>query len=329
MAAIAPGTAGRTVPPMTIPLITTDVPLTDIKPGPTIRSEPPDDAWLELLGEVVENWPPVLLQEGTYRVVDGSARIAVARRLGRATIRARLVPVSDDELYEERVRHNRLHGQPLTAADRRAIARELLARHWNWSNPKLGKAAGLDERTIRRIRKECPSPADAEVGQRHGLDGRSYSVDGAGADLVRELLAKDPGISLGQLEARTGVPRSTAGDIRAELQNVDAEQQPETDVSADTSPTSTAVDGQAGEQAAAVTAADGTSQEAASTEESEPSVDTTAALRPRSTLRRWLGALAKAVRTLLARIGVMGWSGVRRSEPPARSPSHNPTKETT
>ncbi|HEX9810644.1 MAG TPA: ParB/RepB/Spo0J family partition protein [Burkholderiales bacterium] len=62
--------------------------------------------------------PPILVENGTHRIVDGAHRADAYRRMGRETIRAEVRKFANDaELLAEAIRMNRAHGRPLDRYD--------------------------------------------------------------------------------------------------------------------------------------------------------------------------------------------------------------------
>src|SRR6478752_1535026 len=73
--------------------------------------------------------PPVRVQRGTNVVVDGYHRVEAAIRLGLEEIPAREDPIPDEELKLAAGVANVAHGQPLTRAERNALAVALVSTY--------------------------------------------------------------------------------------------------------------------------------------------------------------------------------------------------------
>lgn len=272
-----------------------DVPLAAIQSGPTIRAEPHSEEYFGLLARVIDDFPPVVLQEGTYRVIDGAARIEATRRCGRSTIPARLVAVSDAELFVDRVRRNSQHGQPLTRADGQAIIKELLIQYPGWCNTMIAAVVGVHPTTVGRARSRS-IPAVAGVERRLGLDGRTIRVsqeEPPEYDQVRALITGPEKVSLNEAARRTGVPLVSVKRIN-DMLHAEAPKRVAVE------PDSVTVE--------------------------REGVITRLLL---AAVVRVLTALAGRVGALLQRIRLAGWWRVRQPEPQARSTRHDPTKETT
>jgi ParB-like chromosome segregation protein Spo0J len=176
-----------------------------------------------------EAWPPLVVQRSTMRVVDGNHRLAAARRLGLVSLPVTFLDAGDDDAVVEAIRLNAHHGLPLTLAERRDAARELLRLHPFWSDRSIAKAAGLSAGTVSQLRSAILLQGSAGKGwektkdgmkpaRRTGLDGRSRPVDPL---LTRSLVAQeveaDWSASLRTIAARTGVSPETVRSVRRSL----------------------------------------------------------------------------------------------------------------
>ncbi|GAA0664744.1 hypothetical protein GCM10009535_50600 [Streptomyces thermocarboxydovorans] len=67
------------------------------------------------------------------------------------------------------VKLNSSHGLPLTLADRKAAALQMLADFPEWSNRRLAGIVGLSDKTVAALRRrsaaELPHPATVRVGR--------------------------------------------------------------------------------------------------------------------------------------------------------------------
>ena len=192
------------------------VSLDRIRPGPAIRSGL-DDAHIARIADVADRWPPVVLQTGTYVLIDGAHRIEAARRNGATTIEADFVDLDDGELLAVRAERNSAHGLTLSLDERRAIAFDLLAQQ-RWSDGRIADATGLNRSTITRYReKTIPGGADhdLETGTRQGKDGKHYPRDAtARRERALRTMAENPDRPLTTVAEQAGLSLSTIYRLR-------------------------------------------------------------------------------------------------------------------
>ena len=167
---------------------------------------------------------PVLVERATMRVVDGRHRIAAAARQGRATVAARFVEGSSDELYRLAVVLNASHGVPMTLPDRRAAATSLLRRDPARSDRSIALDVGLAAATVARLRRSSTAQGE-HLNVRRGRDGRwrAASVE-AGKAHARSLITEHPELTLREVARLSGVSLGTACKVRAAV--LRAEPQP-------------------------------------------------------------------------------------------------------
>jgi ParB-like nuclease domain len=115
--------------------------------------------------------PPILVQKGTMRVIDGMHRVHAARLQGQRDIRAYLVECDDDESFLTAVSANLAHGLPLTLADRKAAACRIVRAHPAWSDRAIAEAAGLSDKTVGSLRRQLAGSVPWSRW-RLGKDGR-------------------------------------------------------------------------------------------------------------------------------------------------------------
>ncbi|MDG6103901.1 ParB N-terminal domain-containing protein [Dactylosporangium aurantiacum] len=176
------------------------------------RSAGVDEAHARLLAESVEALPPIVVQAGTLRIIDGMHRVRAAVLTGRSDIAAVLSDESDDDAYLSAVAANIAHGLPLTLADRRAAAARVVAMHPEWSDRRVAKAVGLSGKTVGVLRRAADGPvADVRVG----TDGRVRPIDAErGRQIALELLSSRPEASLREVASAAGVSPSTVRGVR-------------------------------------------------------------------------------------------------------------------
>lgn len=147
-----------------------------LRPGPCARAVAIDDAHVCSLAEVLDATPPILVRAATLEVVDGAHRVAAARALGRATIRATLEEFDEDAAYEAHVRANARHGLALTLTERRGAALELLRRDPQRSDRDLARTCALSPTTVGAVRREAVQRGElpTQPATRRGRDGKTY-----------------------------------------------------------------------------------------------------------------------------------------------------------
>lgn len=171
-----------------------------------------DPAHIDVLADVLDDCPPILVQAETLRVVDGHMRVSAAELQGRTTLPVRWVHGSEARLVEVAAAANSTHGLPLTALQRKAAARRLLELAPAWSNRRVARACGLSEASVRRLR--CPPASPVHLDTRVGLDGKTYPVTAAAQQAARELLTRDPQASDRAIARAAGLSPTTVGRLR-------------------------------------------------------------------------------------------------------------------
>jgi ParB-like chromosome segregation protein Spo0J len=214
------------------------VAISELRTGYSPRHGALNEDHIARLAATPEAWPPLVVQQSTMRVVDGNHRLAAARRLGLVTLPVIFLDAGDDDALVEAIRLNAHHGLPLTLAERRDAARELLRLHPFWSDRSIAKAAGLSAGTVAQLRSVtlleaagCKGFEKTKDGikpvRRTGLDGRSRPVD---PQLTRSLVARevesDWSASLRTIAARTGVSPETVRSVRRSLVAATGEHEP-------------------------------------------------------------------------------------------------------
>ncbi len=115
-----------------------------------------DTRHVEALMESAESWPPITLaqRDGGLILIDGFHRIDAANRLGLISIGATVIdPPPDGDYFRLAFELNASHGRPLTLADRKAYATDLLDRNSELSDREIGRRTGLHRETVGDLRR--------------------------------------------------------------------------------------------------------------------------------------------------------------------------------
>lgn len=179
------------------------------------RSAGENGEHIRVLAESQADLPPIIVQRGTNRVVDGVHRVRAALLRGERTVRARWFDGDDASAFVLAVRLNVRHGLPLSLADRKAAGTRILGEQEDWSNRAIASAVGLSPKTIAALRQAVGRPG----GQaRIGRDGRVRPVStAAGRERAKEMLLREPASSLRAVSAVAGVSTGTVRDVRDQL----------------------------------------------------------------------------------------------------------------
>jgi transposase len=172
-----------------------------------------------LLAEVkTASLPPILVHRQTMWVIDGRHRVHAAQIRGQHQIAARFFEGTKDEAFLLAVRENVAHGLPLSRADRRAAAVEILRIHPDWSNRLIADAVGLSDSTIRKVRQQYSAELSAGGHNRVGRDGRTRPLNGTtGRRRASAMIRANPDLALRSVARTSGVSLSTAHDVRQRI----------------------------------------------------------------------------------------------------------------
>jgi ParB-like chromosome segregation protein Spo0J len=200
-----------------------EVPVRNLRSGYSPRRAGVDPQHVDLLIETGGNWPPLLVQRSTLRLIDGAHRLAAAKALGQRTVRVVFFEGDDDEAIVEAIRANRDHGLPLSAADRKAAAGALLVQSPHWSDGRIAAVCSLSPKTVAELRRRRSAPPGASPVEsldariRLGRDGRRRPVSSSEVRArIREAIAADPSASLRVLAVRAGASPETVRRVRRE-----------------------------------------------------------------------------------------------------------------
>ncbi|CRK58739.1 StrR protein [Alloactinosynnema sp. L-07] len=163
------------------------------------------------LAESLDALPPIVVHRGSMRVIDGAHRVRAAQSLGRTEIAARFFDGDDADAFVLAVRSNVTHGLPLSLADRKAAATDILESHPQWSDRMIARVTGLSPKTVARCRGCAPE-------QRIGQDGRVRPTNSLEKRrIARDLMRDDPTLSLRQVARSAGISPETVRAVRTRM----------------------------------------------------------------------------------------------------------------
>lgn len=99
--------------------------------------------------EAGEHFPPIVLEVGTRRLLDGKHRVEAHRATGRHFVAADLVEIPDGVpavLYAASLSSR--HGDPLAAEDKRRVAREIATASPDYSMVLIAQLLGTTRQTV-------------------------------------------------------------------------------------------------------------------------------------------------------------------------------------
>jgi len=192
-----------------------------VRLGTSIRLSGEDTEHVHTLVRSTTDLPPIVVHRGTMRVIDGVHRLRAARLRGQPQIQVQYFDGTDEEAFFFAVRTNLNHGLPLTMADRRAAASRIIAARPDWSDRRVGSAAGLAGTTVAALRARI-RPVSVPTEARVGLDGRVRPMDScARRQLAVQLIKERPDASVREIARTAGIAPSTALDVRDRLRRGD------------------------------------------------------------------------------------------------------------
>ncbi|WP_329787360.1 ParB/RepB/Spo0J family partition protein [Lentzea sp. DG1S-22] len=186
----------------------------ELLPADSPRSAGEDEEHVRVLAESGGELPPIVVHRKTMKVIDGAHRLRAAEMRGERTIRARLFDGSEIDAFVLAVEANTTHGLPLSRADRAAAAARIIGSHPEWSDRAIARVAGIAARTVGVIRRRATG-GHCQLRTRIGQDGRARPLSTAdGRRPAADLIESNPGSSLRQIAAATGISTGTVRDVR-------------------------------------------------------------------------------------------------------------------
>ncbi|WP_456320201.1 winged helix-turn-helix transcriptional regulator [Nocardia terpenica] len=150
------------------------------------------------------------------QVVDGLHRLKVARIRGDTKIVARFIDGTESDAFVLAVEANIRHGLPLSLADRKRAAAQIIGTHPQWSDRRVASATGISAGTVADLRRRAgEGGSEARIGR----DGRIRPIDSSERrKRAAELIRSDPGLSLRQVAKQVGISPETVRDVRGRLE---------------------------------------------------------------------------------------------------------------
>jgi ParB-like chromosome segregation protein Spo0J len=190
------------------------VPLGSLRGSHSPRLNGEDLLHVQVLAQAQAPLPPILVQRGSMRVIDGMHRLRAAQLLGRTTIDVQFFDGEDADALVVAVQANTEHGLPLTLADRLAAGERIIELLPQRSDRWIAGVTGLAPATVGTIRRRSqasPHPA----GTRTGRDGRERPVDMIERRrLAANAIIRHPDASLRVIARMAGISPGTVRDVR-------------------------------------------------------------------------------------------------------------------
>ncbi|RSM50660.1 streptomycin biosynthesis protein [Amycolatopsis balhimycina DSM 5908] len=193
-----------------------EIELSRLSSASSPRTSGEDPEHVETLLSAEGELPPILVHRPTMQVLDGLHRLKVARVRGDTKILARLVDATESDAFVLAVEANIRHGLPLSLADRKRAAVQIIGTHPQWSDRRVASATGISAGTVADLRRRA---GEDGTEARIGRDGRVRPSDGSERRrLAAELIRSDPGLSLRQVAKQVGISPETVRDVRGRLE---------------------------------------------------------------------------------------------------------------
>lgn len=193
------------------------VPVASLLPGDTPRLQGVDITHAEMLADLENELPPILVQRSSMRVIDGMHRLHAAQLCGRKSVRVQFCDCDEDEAFLLAVVANVTHGMPLTLTEKRAAGARIVRMRPDASDRWIAQVSGLAAATIAAIRQANMDQAPA-ADRRVGKDGRIRPLStNDGRRIARDLLESEPDASLRQVARAAGISVGTARDVKERM----------------------------------------------------------------------------------------------------------------
>lgn len=194
-----------------------EVPICSLLAADSPRVNGEDERHIDMLAQLEKPLPPILVQRGTMRVIDGMHRLRAAMLLGSETIRVRFFDGTDAEAFILGVKVNSEHGLALTPADREAATVRIVGLYSDRSDRWIAAITGLSPGKVAAVRRRLAGGYELDR-KRIGRDGRVRPLDGTdGRRRVIEKIAEHPDASLREIAKMADVSPGTVRNVRQRM----------------------------------------------------------------------------------------------------------------
>jgi len=177
---------------------------------------------VELLKAVLDEVPPILVDEKSMEVIDGAHRLCAAKELGRTHIQAHLIDGDEIGLLLAGICANTKHGLPLSLKERQNSALRILEVNETKSDRWIAEMVGLSPGAIASLRRRSTVHHDhlndtlaPGVADRVGKDGRRIPLStAAGKQRAAELFRERPHRPIRQVAQEAGISVGTAHAVK-------------------------------------------------------------------------------------------------------------------
>lgn len=196
-----------------------NIPIQDLLPfDASPRTAGEDGDHVRALAESASVFPPIVVHRPTRQVIDGLHRLRAAQLRGETTIAAVFFDGDSKEAFVLAVKLNAMHGLPLTLADRKAAAQEILSLYPQWSDRRIAGVAAVSPKTVSAIRRRSTVESPHPTG-RIASNGVLYRSNEQARQFAAELFAAEPNASAREVALAAGVSVTTAKDVRKRLRS--------------------------------------------------------------------------------------------------------------
>jgi len=127
-----------------------------------------DPALVREYASVWHDLPPIRVQRGTFRLIDGAHRYNAAFENAAGTDHVKILEedIDDEDMILQAYDANIRHGRPLTLKERQKYVRILIDRFPNSPISELARRANVDSMTVDKIRESTGATPEVVTYQR-------------------------------------------------------------------------------------------------------------------------------------------------------------------
>lgn len=193
------------------------VPVDHLLPADSPRVHGEDATHVQILADIRDRLPPIVVHRETMRVIDGMHRLRAAIARGDREIAAEFFDGSAAEAFLRAVHDNVVHGLPLSRSDREAAVARIIRSGAGLSDRAIAAVVGLSPPTVGAIRKRT-TDKNSQSNVRIGQDGRVRPLNAAeGRIRASRIMAENPDASLRAVARDAKISLSTAQDVRKRM----------------------------------------------------------------------------------------------------------------